>query len=86
MAAAVVLEPILAQALRDVEVEVRSAMKTNSPMHSLHEGYAVILEEMDELKTEVWKNPRKHPDRRALARKEAVQVAAMVVRLLHDVL
>ena len=83
---AVVLEPILAQAFREVEVELRSAMKENIPMHSLHEGLAVIEEEVHELRLEVYKNPRKHPDRRALARHEAVQVAAMALRLLHDVL
>lgn len=71
-------------AIRDEFLE--AAATHNAPMHSLHEGYAVILEEMDELKAEVWKNPRKHPDRNALARKEAIQVAAMALRLLHDVL
>jgi hypothetical protein len=72
--------------LQEVAEEYARASIGNTPMHSLHEGYAVILEEMDELKTEVWKNPRKHPDRNALARKEAIQVAAMALRLLHDVL
>jgi hypothetical protein len=66
--------------------EAIRAFVTNPPMHSLHEGYAILLEEMDELKTEVWKNPRKHPDRNERARKEAIQVAAMALRLLHDVL
>lgn len=66
--------------------EFHAAIRANTSMHSLHEGYAVILEELDELKTEVWKNPHKHPDRNELARKEAIQLAAMALRLLHDVL
>lgn len=66
--------------------EFTKAEKANGPMLNLHHGYAVLLEEMDELKTEVWKNPRKHPERHSLARKEAIQVAAMAIRLLHDVL
>ena len=76
----------LAEIYNDIAVEVAAAQASHVPMHSLHEGYAVILEEMDELKAEVWKNPRKHPDRNNQARKEAIQVAAMAVRLLHDVL
>ena len=70
----------------DVREELFAAMKGNTPMASLHEGYAVLLEEVDELKAEVWKNPRKHPERREKARKEAIQVAAMAIRLIYDVL
>jgi hypothetical protein len=78
--------PKMAEIISDVMMELHEAMSKAAPMHSLHEGYAVILEEMDELKDEVWKNPRKHPDRNEKARKEAIQVAAMAIRLLHDVL
>ena len=46
--------------------------------HSAHEGYAVILEEMDELKAEVWKN-QKYREPKKL-RDEAIQVAAMAVK------
>lgn len=72
--------------LAEIEGELEEAMLANGPMLNLHHGYAILLEEMDELKTEVWKNPRKHPERNALARKEAIQVAAMALRLLNDVL
>lgn len=72
--------------LQEVREELMRAIHSNVDMNSLHEGYAVILEEVDELKTEVWKNPRKHPDRKTLARKEAIQVAAMAIRLIRDVL
>lgn len=75
----------LTDILSEVFQEVTRAASANPPMHSLHEGYAVLLEEMDELKAEVWKNPRKHATRKEDARKEAIQVAAMAVRMLHDV-
>ena len=74
------------QLLEEIGLEFDLATKHHPPIASLHEGYAIILEELDELKAEVWKNPKKHPDRQALARKEAIQVAAMALRLLHDVL
>lgn len=58
----------------------------NAPMHSLHEAESVIREEYDEFWTEVKKNPRKHPRRNALARAELVQLAAMAIRAIHDVI
>lgn len=66
--------------------ELVAAENANDEFNSLHEGYAVIEEEFIEFQTEVFKNPRKHPDRAALARKEAIQLAAMAVRLIKDVL
>ena len=52
------------------------------PFHNLHEAYAVILEEMDELWAEIKKkNPNKN-----LVRAEAIQVAAMAIRLADDLL
>ncbi len=68
----------------EVVEELRKAQAGNCGFNSMHEGYAVILEEMDELKTEVWKNGRKHPERMALARQEAIQVAAMAIRFVYD--
>lgn len=52
-------------------------------MNSAHEGYGVLLEEMDELKAHVWTNQK----RRLLSdmRKEAIQVAAMAIRFVVDV-
>lgn len=67
-------------ALEDVAEELRKAMKRHSSIHSAHEGYAVILEELDEVKAEVWR--RQHDP--ALLRKELVQVAAMAVRMIVD--
>lgn len=47
-----------------------------------HEGYAVILEEMDELKEEVWKKPANRDPRKLL--NELVQIAAMAQRMAED--
>jgi hypothetical protein len=50
------------------------------PFASAHEGYSIILEEVDEL----WEEVRK--GNKAKARAEAVQVAAMALRFIHDVI
>lgn len=68
-----------AVALNEVADELRSATAKFGPMASAHEGYAVILEEVEEMWHEI-----KHgtPER---ARAEAVQVAAMAIRFLVDI-
>lgn len=68
-------------AFSDVMAELSRATAKHGSMCSAHEGYAVILEEMDELKAEVWKQNR---DTKAL-REEAIQLAAMAVRFVIDV-
>jgi hypothetical protein len=67
--------------LEEIAQEVERAQDMHAPMHSLHEGYAVLKEELDELWDEV---RMKHPDFER-ARKEAIQCAAMAVRLVLDV-
>jgi hypothetical protein len=62
--------------------ELADAQATHGPFHSAHEGYAVLLEEVDELKDEVWKSPKKR--NLAAMRREAIQVAAMALRFLED--
>jgi hypothetical protein len=63
--------------------EFAKATAANGAFHSAHEGLAVIHEEFDELKAEVWKKARdRDPD--ALI-KEAKQVGAMAMRFLVDV-
>lgn len=64
--------------------EWNSARQKFGPFNSSHEGFAVLHEEFDELKAEVWKNGSKHPDRDTQMRKEAIQVAAMALRFLTD--
>lgn len=52
------------------------------PYNSAHEGYAIILEEMDELKQHVWTNQHKR-DVESM-RREAAQVAACAIRFMRD--
>lgn len=62
-------------------VELARARESFKPMASGHEGYAVILEELDELWREIKK---KYQDADAM-RAEAIQVAAMAIRFVTDV-
>lgn len=65
----------------EVVEELRRARKKFRPMHGPHEGYAVILEELEELWTEI----RMNQHDRGRMRAEAVQVAAMAIRFIGDV-
>ena len=73
----------LQPALEEVALEVRNATSNWPPMNSMHEAYAVLLEEVDELWDHV-KTKQRNRDLVA-ARKEAMQVAAMAVRFMLDV-
>ena len=73
----------LRKALLAVSDEVQRAQSIYGAFASAHEGYAVLLEEMDELKDEVWKSPSKR-DYPAMAH-EACQVAAMAIRLMIEI-
>ena len=67
----------------DVWGEVSQALAKFPAFNSAHEGFAVLLEEVDELKACVWS---KQGRRDVVAmRHEAVQVAAMAIRFIHDV-
>ena len=63
--------------------EYGRATNKNGPFHSAHEGYAVILEELDELKAEIWKNEQNRDYDKMM--REAVQVAAMGIRFIVDI-
>ena len=67
-----------------VRAELIRARDGHGPINSLHEGFAVILEEVDEFKAEVWKKRSKRNLKKTLA--ELVQVAAMAQRTAEDVL
>lgn len=67
-----------------VESECNKAAQQYPEFHSAHEGYGVLTEEYRELETEIFK--RSSLRDLALMRREAVQVAAMAVRLIHDVI
>jgi NTP pyrophosphatase (non-canonical NTP hydrolase) len=78
-------ESTLEQIAVDVIAEVRRA-KTMFPANFVnqHEAYAVILEEVDELWDEIKKNQRNYD--LAAQRKEAIQAAAMLFRLISELL
>jgi hypothetical protein len=62
-------------ALVDVAAELQRARMKFAAFHSAHEGFAVALEEVDELRAHVWK---KQKERNLDAmRAEAIQAAAM---------
>lgn len=75
--------PDLLDILRSVSDEVERAQSIYGAFASGHEAYAVLLEEVDELKAEVWKSPKKRDY--AAMEKEAMQVAAMAVRLILEI-
>ena len=64
-----------------VAAELASAMANHRAFNSSHEGLAVLLEEFEELKHEVFQRDQDA----ARMREEAVQVAAMAIRFLVDV-
>ena len=67
------LEPVL----KRICDELQRAEQMHKPINSLHEGYAVITEELDEFWDQV---KRKSCDRDSVSvRTELVQVAAMCV-------
>lgn len=74
---------VYARVLQDAGQELGKALRKYPKMHSAHEGYAVILEELDELKSEVWKKSKKRSLEKM--RKEAMQIAAMALRFMLDV-
>jgi NTP pyrophosphatase (non-canonical NTP hydrolase) len=71
--------------IKAVRKEVERAMTLHSgSMRNAHEAYAVLLEEVDELWDEVKKNSKTRDPIKM--REEAIQVAAMAVRMIVDVL
>lgn len=64
----------------EVVAEVDRACGKFPAFHSAHEGYAVILEELDEL----WMECKSNPPDVAQMREEAIQVAAMAMRFVLD--
>lgn len=66
--------------LGEVRDELERAVRQHGPMASPHEGKAVIEEELDEL----WEHVKADTGRGPEARAEALQVAAMALRYVHD--
>lgn len=65
-----------------IDYEIISAKRKHpGNFHNAHEGYAVLKEEVDELWDEIKKDGAK--DR---IREEAVQVAAMAIRIINELI
>jgi hypothetical protein len=72
--------PDLAAAVKEVLEELGRARTKFQPFPSEHHGYAVLLEEVDEL----WEEVRSKDAKPENIRAEAVQVAAMGLRFILD--
>lgn len=70
-------------AIDDAMLEMSKARGLHPPMNSAHEGYAILLEEVDEL----WEHVKQRQPVRNLhlMRKEAIQVAAMALCFAAEV-
>ncbi len=74
-------EPGLRDVLAEIGTQLQKAQAKHAPMHGPHEGYAVILEELDEL----WEEVRAQKQYKEKMRHEALHVAAMAARFVIDV-
>ncbi len=73
------IETTLQLTLLEVGSEIsRAVMQHGATFASMHETYAVILEELDEFKTEVFKKSSARD--RANMEKELIQVAASAIK------
>lgn len=73
---------MISDVLAAVGEELARARAHHEPLHSAHEAYAVILEELDEFKVEVWK--RRGARDPAHMRAELIQIAAVAIRTVED--
>lgn len=73
----------VAEVIGEVDQELYAACAKFPPFNSAHEGFAVLMEEVDEL----WDEVRAKQGARSVAdmRAEACQVAAMAMRFMMDV-
>lgn len=76
-------EWMIEQAIADIREELRVATIEFLPFKSPHEGIAIILEEFEELKEEVFKKVDLKDFQ--LMYKEATHLAAMALRFMIDV-
>lgn len=72
----------IADAVIAAQKEYEQAVRTfPKALHSKHEGFAVLKEEVDEL----WEEIKRKDSRPDAVKKEALQVAAMALRFLVDI-
>jgi hypothetical protein len=79
----------LTHTLKLIVNEYSSARESHQPFPTMHHGYAVIKEELDELWDEIKLNPNKMSDANRILwrqdiKNEAVQIAAMALRFVID--
>ena len=67
------------ETLGDIDLALKAGRKKHGPITSRHEGYAVVLEELDEVKECVW-----HDRPSEELYKEITHAAAMLVRMATD--
>ena len=79
----VTVQDIYSHTLVTILAELFNVTSAYPKFHSPHEGYAVILEEMEELKREVFRSHATRSNERM--GQKAVQVAAMAIRFILDV-
>lgn len=73
----------LARALDAVQAEYERASEGYRPFNSAHEGLAVIMEEFEELKAQVWLKREERDSNKMMT--EAKHLAAMAIRFIVDV-
>jgi hypothetical protein len=76
------MDRILTNISREMIAECKRATKKFGPFNSAHEGYAVILEELEEL----WDAIKDKKANAIQLRKETIQVGAMAMRFVLDCL
>jgi hypothetical protein len=79
----IMCDPRAVAAINQVIDECSRATSRYGPMRSAHEGFAILLEEVDELWDEVKKNDKTRSHAKMMT--EAKQVAAMALRFLVDI-
>jgi NTP pyrophosphatase (non-canonical NTP hydrolase) len=69
--------------LNKVKKEAEKALKKHGPTKSLHEGYGILMEEVDEF----WDEVKKRPENRDMSnlRLELVQIASTCYKI-HQML
>ena len=68
--------------LTEVDIEIEFAVSKFPPFHSMHEGYGVLLEEVDELWD--WVKTKNEFRIKSKVHKECIQIAAMALRMIID--
>lgn len=68
--------------ISEVAFEIDTSRNKHKPFNSSHEGYAVLLEELDEVWEEIKKS--KHYILSNEAKQELIQVAAVAMRMINE--